>query len=164
MRNLTLTWRWKLNYFKWLLCIFIKSRDSLNWHECHLELLSWVKFRNDDLFTVIWDAVTIPFLEACCRPDVSELEAKLAEQSKILLNLQQKVDDLASKVPNSKFVGSFMFLVMASLWIGCIRTVQLFKPFLCFSLPKDPLERSTIHSIIFDFHFACGYSIEFWFL
>ncbi|KAL5560836.1 hypothetical protein UlMin_037047 [Ulmus minor] len=29
--------------------------------------------------------------------DVSELEAKLAEQSKILLNLQQKVDDLASK-------------------------------------------------------------------
>ncbi|KAM7272710.1 hypothetical protein ACFE04_027373 [Oxalis oulophora] len=30
-------------------------------------------------------------------PDVSELESKLAEQSKILLNLQQKVDDLASK-------------------------------------------------------------------
>ncbi|XP_054802401.1 AUGMIN subunit 7 [Prosopis cineraria] len=30
-------------------------------------------------------------------PDVSELEAKLSEQSKILLNLQQKVDDLASK-------------------------------------------------------------------
>ncbi|KAI5554886.1 hypothetical protein POPTR_019G044100v4 [Populus trichocarpa] len=30
-------------------------------------------------------------------PDVSELETKLAEQSKILLNLQQKVDDLASK-------------------------------------------------------------------
>ncbi|XP_024022256.1 AUGMIN subunit 7 isoform X2 [Morus notabilis] len=29
--------------------------------------------------------------------DVSELETKLAEQSKILLNLQQKVDDLASK-------------------------------------------------------------------
>uniref|UniRef100_A0A2N9HPD8 AUGMIN subunit 7 n=1 Tax=Fagus sylvatica TaxID=28930 RepID=A0A2N9HPD8_FAGSY len=31
-------------------------------------------------------------------PDVSELETKLSEQSKILLNLQQKVDDLASKV------------------------------------------------------------------
>ncbi|KAJ6401628.1 hypothetical protein OIU84_016934 [Salix udensis] len=30
-------------------------------------------------------------------PDVSELETKLAEQSKILLNLQQKIDDLASK-------------------------------------------------------------------
>ncbi|KAJ6854996.1 hypothetical protein NC651_039847 [Populus alba x Populus x berolinensis] len=30
-------------------------------------------------------------------PDVSELETKLAEQSKILLNLQQKVNDLASK-------------------------------------------------------------------
>ncbi|CAI0384966.1 unnamed protein product [Linum tenue] len=30
-------------------------------------------------------------------PDVSELESKLSEQSKILLNLQQKVDDLASK-------------------------------------------------------------------
>ncbi|KAJ8763154.1 hypothetical protein K2173_025539 [Erythroxylum novogranatense] len=30
-------------------------------------------------------------------PDVSELEAKLTEQSKILSNLQQKVDDLASK-------------------------------------------------------------------
>lgn len=30
-------------------------------------------------------------------PDVAELETKLAEQSKILLNLQQKVDDLASK-------------------------------------------------------------------
>ncbi|KAH8480743.1 hypothetical protein H0E87_030846 [Populus deltoides] len=30
-------------------------------------------------------------------PDVSELETKLAEQSKVLLNLQQKVDDLASK-------------------------------------------------------------------
>ncbi|XP_050220703.1 AUGMIN subunit 7 [Mercurialis annua] len=30
-------------------------------------------------------------------PDVSELENKLSEQSKILLNLQQKVDDLASK-------------------------------------------------------------------
>ncbi|XP_020965328.1 AUGMIN subunit 7 isoform X1 [Arachis ipaensis] len=30
-------------------------------------------------------------------PEVSELEAKLSEQSKILLNLQQKVDDLASK-------------------------------------------------------------------
>ncbi|KAI3418635.1 uncharacterized protein J3R85_013581 [Psidium guajava] len=30
-------------------------------------------------------------------PDVSELEAKLFEQSKILMNLQQKVDDLASK-------------------------------------------------------------------
>ncbi|CAM8935522.1 unnamed protein product [Rhodiola kirilowii] len=30
-------------------------------------------------------------------PDVSELEAKLGEQSKILQNLQQKVDDLASK-------------------------------------------------------------------
>ncbi|KAK4779436.1 hypothetical protein SAY86_006964 [Trapa natans] len=30
-------------------------------------------------------------------PDVSELESKLAEQSKILINLQQKVDDLASK-------------------------------------------------------------------
>ncbi|KAJ9179824.1 hypothetical protein P3X46_008143 [Hevea brasiliensis] len=30
-------------------------------------------------------------------PDVSELETKLSEQSKILLNLQQKVDDLASK-------------------------------------------------------------------
>ncbi|XP_030553099.1 AUGMIN subunit 7 [Rhodamnia argentea] len=30
-------------------------------------------------------------------PDVSELEAKLSEQSKILMNLQQKVDDLASK-------------------------------------------------------------------
>ncbi|GMN54118.1 hypothetical protein TIFTF001_023247 [Ficus carica] len=29
--------------------------------------------------------------------DVSELETKLADQSKILLNLQQKVDDLASK-------------------------------------------------------------------
>ncbi|KAM6544808.1 hypothetical protein CsatB_025544 [Cannabis sativa] len=29
--------------------------------------------------------------------DVSELETKLSEQSKILLNLQQKVDDLASK-------------------------------------------------------------------
>ncbi|KAH9771130.1 AUGMIN subunit 7 [Citrus sinensis] len=32
-----------------------------------------------------------------CRPDVSELETKLSEQSKILLNLQQKVTDLASK-------------------------------------------------------------------
>ncbi|XP_022747909.1 AUGMIN subunit 7-like, partial [Durio zibethinus] len=32
-----------------------------------------------------------------CRPDVSELESKLSEQSKILSNLQQKVDDLASK-------------------------------------------------------------------
>ncbi|OAY44520.1 AUGMIN subunit 7 isoform X2 [Manihot esculenta] len=30
-------------------------------------------------------------------PDVSELETKLSEQSKILSNLQQKVDDLASK-------------------------------------------------------------------
>ncbi|KAF8028758.1 hypothetical protein BT93_E1419 [Corymbia citriodora subsp. variegata] len=30
-------------------------------------------------------------------PDVSELETKLSEQSKILMNLQQKVDDLASK-------------------------------------------------------------------
>ncbi|CAN1310997.1 AUGMIN subunit 7 [Linum perenne] len=30
-------------------------------------------------------------------PDVSELETKFSEQSKILLNLQQKVDDLASK-------------------------------------------------------------------
>ncbi|KAK8660339.1 hypothetical protein V6N13_051267 [Hibiscus sabdariffa] len=30
-------------------------------------------------------------------PDVSELESKLSEQTKILLNLQQKVDDLASK-------------------------------------------------------------------
>ncbi|KAJ7968984.1 AUGMIN subunit 7 [Quillaja saponaria] len=30
-------------------------------------------------------------------PDVSELESKLSEQSKIFLNLQQKVDDLASK-------------------------------------------------------------------
>ncbi|PQP94043.1 AUGMIN subunit 7 [Prunus yedoensis var. nudiflora] len=30
-------------------------------------------------------------------PDVSELEKKLSEQSKILLSLQQKVDDLASK-------------------------------------------------------------------
>ncbi|XP_045801273.1 AUGMIN subunit 7-like isoform X1 [Trifolium pratense] len=30
-------------------------------------------------------------------PDVSELESKLSEQSKILLNLHQKVDDLASK-------------------------------------------------------------------
>ncbi|XP_058729098.1 AUGMIN subunit 7 [Vicia villosa] len=30
-------------------------------------------------------------------PEVSELESKLTEQSKILLNLQQKVDDLASK-------------------------------------------------------------------
>nr|ACU19774.1 unknown [Glycine max] len=30
-------------------------------------------------------------------PDVSELELKFSEQSKILLNLQQKVDDLASK-------------------------------------------------------------------
>ncbi|XP_059456611.1 AUGMIN subunit 7 [Corylus avellana] len=30
-------------------------------------------------------------------PDVSELESKLSEQSKILLNLQLKVDDLASK-------------------------------------------------------------------
>ncbi|MBA0554972.1 hypothetical protein Golob_014042 [Gossypium lobatum] len=30
-------------------------------------------------------------------PDVSELESKLTEQSKILSNLQQKVDDLASK-------------------------------------------------------------------
>ncbi|KAI4320323.1 hypothetical protein MLD38_033819 [Melastoma candidum] len=30
-------------------------------------------------------------------PDVAELETKLSEQSKILLNLQQKVDDLASK-------------------------------------------------------------------
>ncbi|KAK9191132.1 hypothetical protein WN943_019743 [Citrus x changshan-huyou] len=30
-------------------------------------------------------------------PDVSELETKLSEQSKILLNLQQKVTDLASK-------------------------------------------------------------------
>ncbi|KAF2306784.1 hypothetical protein GH714_021385 [Hevea brasiliensis] len=33
-----------------------------------------------------------------CRPDhVSELETKLSEQSKMLLNLQQKVDDMASK-------------------------------------------------------------------
>ncbi|AES86930.2 plant nuclear matrix protein [Medicago truncatula] len=30
-------------------------------------------------------------------PEVAELESKLTEQSKILLNLQQKVDDLASK-------------------------------------------------------------------
>ncbi|XP_065854504.1 AUGMIN subunit 7 [Euphorbia lathyris] len=30
-------------------------------------------------------------------PDVSELETRLSDQSKILLNLQQKVDDLASK-------------------------------------------------------------------
>ncbi|KAL6322039.1 hypothetical protein AAG906_003182 [Vitis piasezkii] len=30
-------------------------------------------------------------------PDISELETKLSEQSKLLLNLQQKVDDLASK-------------------------------------------------------------------
>ncbi|XP_057953480.1 AUGMIN subunit 7 isoform X2 [Malania oleifera] len=30
-------------------------------------------------------------------PDVSELETKLTEQSKLLMNLQQKVDDLASK-------------------------------------------------------------------
>ncbi|GAU29651.1 hypothetical protein TSUD_53030 [Trifolium subterraneum] len=31
------------------------------------------------------------------RPDISELESKLSEQSKILLNLHKKVDDLASK-------------------------------------------------------------------
>ncbi|GMI98048.1 augmin subunit 7 [Hibiscus trionum] len=31
------------------------------------------------------------------RPDVSELESKLSEQTKILSSLQQKVDDLASK-------------------------------------------------------------------
>ncbi|CAI0384965.1 unnamed protein product [Linum tenue] len=37
-------------------------------------------------------------------PDVSELESKLSEQSKILLNLQQKVDDLASKVNPSSSV------------------------------------------------------------
>ena len=33
-----------------------------------------------------------------CRPDISELETKLSEQSKLLLNLLQKVDDLAAKV------------------------------------------------------------------
>lgn len=38
------------------------------------------------------------FNQTLFRPDVSELESKLSEQSKILLNLQQKVDDLASKV------------------------------------------------------------------
>nr|VDD33470.1 unnamed protein product [Brassica oleracea] len=32
-----------------------------------------------------------------CRPEVSELETKLSEQTKILFNLQQKVDDLAAK-------------------------------------------------------------------
>lgn len=37
-------------------------------------------------------------LKFICRPDVSELETKLSEQSKILSNLQQKVTDLASKV------------------------------------------------------------------
>ncbi|KAM1219834.1 hypothetical protein ACFX2G_047855 [Malus domestica] len=31
-------------------------------------------------------------------PDVSELEKKLLEQSEIFLSLQQKIDDLASKV------------------------------------------------------------------
>ncbi|XP_050280750.1 AUGMIN subunit 7 isoform X2 [Quercus robur] len=41
-------------------------------------------------------------------PDVSELETKLSEQSKILLNLQQKVDDLASKHaynPDEEYAG-----------------------------------------------------------
>ncbi|KAA3468561.1 AUGMIN subunit 7 [Gossypium australe] len=38
-----------------------------------------------------------PLIKFVCRPDVSELESKLTEQSKILSNLQQKVDDLASK-------------------------------------------------------------------
>lgn len=43
--------------------------------------------------------VTVCFFnQTLFRPDVSELESKLSEQSKILLNLQQKVDDLASKV------------------------------------------------------------------
>ncbi|GMY23632.1 AUGMIN subunit 7 [Fagus crenata] len=41
-------------------------------------------------------------------PDVSELETKLSEQSKILLNLQQRVDDLASKHaynPDEEYAG-----------------------------------------------------------
>lgn len=57
------------------------------------------------------------------RPDVSELETKLAEQSKILLNLQQKVDDLASKVsaPFSHLKGKFdpavsLLLELPSNW------------------------------------------------
>ncbi|KAL3573937.1 hypothetical protein D5086_024550 [Populus alba] len=38
------------------------------------------------------------YFQVCpSRPDVSELETKLAEQSKILQSLQQKIDDLASK-------------------------------------------------------------------
>ncbi|XVF56697.1 hypothetical protein PTKIN_Ptkin06aG0141400 [Pterospermum kingtungense] len=36
-----------------------------------------------------------------CRPDVSELESKLSEQSNILSNLQQKVYNLASKHANN---------------------------------------------------------------
>lgn len=45
------------------------------------------------------DVVTFWFFnQNIFRPDVSELESKFSEQSKILLNLQQKVDDLASKV------------------------------------------------------------------
>nr|XP_034912380.1 AUGMIN subunit 7-like [Populus alba] len=41
--------------------------------------------------------ITFLLSKHICRPDVSELETKLAEQSKILQSLQQKIDDLASK-------------------------------------------------------------------
>jgi hypothetical protein len=56
--------------------------------------------------------ITFLLSKYICRPDVSELETKLAEQSKVLLNLQQKVDDLASKVyPNLVSFYLFIFLI-----------------------------------------------------
>ncbi|KAF5725684.1 hypothetical protein HS088_TW23G00411 [Tripterygium wilfordii] len=53
-------------------------------------------------------------------PDVSELETKVAEQSKILSSLQQKVDDLASK-----FLGNMRNLrdSYAALAVGSSETV-----------------------------------------
>jgi hypothetical protein len=81
--------------------------------------------------------ITFLLSKYICRPDVSELETKLAEQSKILLNLQQKVDDLASKVyPN---LDSFYLFIYFSF---------LFKRALCVSLVRSIyIIMSTIHTV-----------------
>ncbi|GLT54047.1 hypothetical protein SLA2020_272800 [Shorea laevis] len=67
----------------------IQGRGS---YEDRTEMLQWSIDEQCKLFPADVQIQSIYPL-----PDVSELESKLSEQSKILLNLQLKVDDLASK-------------------------------------------------------------------
>ncbi|KAF4351590.1 hypothetical protein F8388_003243 [Cannabis sativa] len=63
-----------------------------------LEDLKWSIYQCEFLDELVFHVIFLyAFVVLYAGHDVSELETKLSEQSKILLNLQQKVDDLASK-------------------------------------------------------------------